>query len=81
MKRRSLLLKYEFIRVHTILLMTLGIQKQRNLWCRKEGGTAALRRGRGKIERKPNLPPPYFEAVSLVVFFCLYSYFSKGDIK
>ena len=68
MKKISLLLNYELIRFHTILLMVLGIQKQRNLWCGKEGDIATLKWGRGKIERKPNSQPLYFEVVSLVVF-------------
>ncbi len=77
MKKISLLLNYELIRVHTILLMSLGIQKPMNLWCGKEIGTATLRRGRGKIERRPNSLPLYFEAVSLVVFFCLYIFLKR----
>ena len=72
MKKRDLAFNYELIRVHTIPHMALGIQNKRNLWCGKKGGTAALKRGSGKIERRPNSPPPYFEVVSLVVFFCLY---------
>lgn len=41
MKKIILLLKYELIRVHTILHMILGIQKQRHVWCGNEGGRAA----------------------------------------
>ena len=72
MKKRGLIFNYEFIRAHTIPHMTLGIQNKMNLWCGKKGGTANLTRGSGKIERRPNSPPPDFEVVSLVVFFCLY---------
>jgi len=72
MKKRGLIVSYELIRVHTIPHMTLGIQNKSNLWCWKKGGIAALTRGSGKIERRPNSPPPYFEVVSLVVFFCLF---------
>lgn len=73
----KIILNHGLICVHTIPHMNLGNQNKRDLWCGKEGGTAALTRGSGKIERRPNSPSLYFEAVSLVVFLSILIYFKR----